>query len=141
MPRDDQMRCTMALEMPAWAAIDRHDQWVSPSGVVCKVSRTMASMVSWGIEGLRPRPLATLPMRSTPSASNRARHASTLPRPTPSRSAISVLDTPSAAITSALAWRTSRWGRDVERAITSSVARCSAVITSGAAGRLATNAA
>ena len=128
MPRDDQMRCTMALEIPAWAAMERHDQCVSDSGVVCRVSWTMASTFSWVIVGLRPRPLATLPMRSTPSASKRARHASTVPRPTPMRSAISVLATPSAAISSALAWRTSRWGRAVDRAITSSCARCSTVI-------------
>jgi hypothetical protein len=108
MPRDDQMRCTMALEIPAWAAIDRHDQCVSAGGVVCSVSWTMASTVSWGIDGFRPRPLATFPMRSIPSTSKRARHASTEPRPTRTRRAISAFATPSAAITSTWAWRTSR---------------------------------
>jgi hypothetical protein len=47
------------------------------------------------------------------------------------------LATPSAASNSPLAWRTSRCGRELDRAIRSSSARCSAVISSGLAGRLA----
>ncbi len=127
----------MALEIPECAAMERHDQCVADSGVVCRVSCTILSMVSWGIDGLRPRPLATLPMRSTPSASKRARHASTVPRPTPTRSAMTLLATPSAASNRPLAWRTSRCGRELDRAMRSSSARCSTVISSGAAGRLA----
>ena len=103
IPRDDQIFCTVALEMPAWAAIDRHDQCVSAGGVECNVSCTTISMVSWEIDRLRPRPLATLPIRSTPPASKRDRQANTLPRPTPTRSAIWLLGTPSAASNSALA--------------------------------------
>jgi len=36
----------MALEIPAWAAMERHDQCVADSGVVCRVSCTIFSMLS-----------------------------------------------------------------------------------------------
>lgn len=95
--RADQIRCTVAGLTLCALAIDRQLQWVSPGGLSCGVAWTMASTLSAGMEGLRPRPSCTFPNVASPSAVNRLRQARTVIDDTPTRWAIWVLATPSTA--------------------------------------------
>src|SRR5664279_2847890 len=102
-PRADQTRCTVAGDTPTFLAIVRHDQCVCPSGLECRVSSTISSILSCGIVDLRPRPSRTLPSLASPSSAKRSRQARTVEAFTPTRAAIRVFATPSAASSSASA--------------------------------------
>jgi hypothetical protein len=131
------MRATVSLPMPKYSAKVRVDHCVEPSGgVVVLVSRTTSATVPSGSHDVRPRPLAMVPTPATPWSSKRRRQRRTASASTSQRRAISSLAMPSAAHSNALAWRTLRWGNDIERAMRSSslrsprdTANASAVIT------------
>ena len=128
------MRCTVAWPTPAWRAIERQDQCVSPAGLVCKVSATMASTRSAVIVGLRPRPGRTLPSFLTPSCPKRSRHEITLDRDTPTCSAISVLPTPVLARNRTRARSTSLWDSVCDFDSDARDSLCSSDSTSAAGG-------
>ena len=99
-------------------------------------ARTTSATVPSGSHDVRPRPLAMVPTPATPWSSKRRRQRRTVSASTSQRRAISSFATPSAAHSNAFAWRTVRWGNDIERAMRSSSARsprdtnnASAVIT------------
>ena len=139
IPRADQIRCTVAADTPARAAIVRQLQCVSAGGVSCKVSRTISSTFAAGIEGLRPRPGRTAEKSLSPDSSNRSRHALTVIGATPTSLAIRVFANPSHAIKRTRARCTSRCGAVRERISFSSTDRCSSVIGSGAVGERMTH--
>jgi len=56
IPRADQIRCTVEGDTPVRLAIDLQLQCVSTGGVSCRVSRTISSTLSAGIDGFGPRP-------------------------------------------------------------------------------------
>jgi hypothetical protein len=110
----------VSLPTPWRWAIVRVDHAVDPSsGTVCRVSSTIASITSWAICGLRPRPAAIDPTALTPPASNFARHRRTVSGVVEHARAIASFASPSAANNNALACTTQRCGNDVERAIRS----------------------
>ena len=100
------------------------------------VSSTIRAIVSAGIDGLRPRPAATLPQFARPCSSNARRHARTDTGVTPCRAAIVVFATPSAASSSTRARSTSRCAAVCDRATFSKASRWPTDITSGAAAAL-----
>ena len=122
-PRDDQIRWTVAFDTPARSAIVRQLQCVAPGGFSCSVNRTISSTFSAGIDGLRPRPLATWPNRLSPSAANCDRQLTTLDGDTANCAAIFVLAAPRPASSNALARVTSRWGAVRDLAIVSRISR------------------
>jgi len=97
--------------------VDQHIE--PPSGTVCNVSCTIASIVAAGISGLRPRPGAITPTPSTPAARNRSRHAATVFGYVPSSFAVKRTDRPSANANNAFACTTCRCGNTDDRAIRS----------------------
>jgi hypothetical protein len=101
---------------------------------VVQAKRTISAAVPSGSHDLRPRPGATRPIPSGPSASNRRRQARTLSSVVRHR-ATSFVATPSAASNNARARVTCRCGNDDDRAIRSTASRCSAVIDNGGATR------
>ena len=102
---------------------------------MCKVSWTTWATFSCGIEGLRPRPVLTLPTPFTPSVANWCRQPSTVERDTPRALAVCSFALPSAAINNPLASRTMRCGRDGEAAIFSSISlSCDESARAGAGG-------
>src|SRR6266568_871799 len=135
-PRPAQMRCTVAEEIPVALAIVRQLQWVCPSGSLCNVRSTTCAIFSTGIDGLRPRPLRTSPKSTIPRCANSARHASTVGRDTPTTSAISTFDTPSAANSNARARCTTRNDNVCERASASNTSRWPSVTSNASAARL-----
>ena len=114
-PRACQIRATVDRLTPAWRAIDRVLQCVSPFGLACSVSCTICSTCAGVIEGLGPRPLRTWPSLATPSSANRVRHARTVVGDTPTAAAMCSLACPSAAINNALARSTCRCGAVCDR--------------------------
>ena len=137
IPRANQIRCTVEGDTPARLAIDRQLQCVSPGGVSCKVSRTISSTFSTGIDGFGPRPGRTAEKFCRPSSENRSRHAATVAGETWTSLAILVVANPSAAINNARARKTSRCGAVRERISFSSTDRCSSVMGSaGVAARI-----
>src|SRR3954452_9254267 len=96
----------------------------------------MSSIVSCGIDGLRPRPLRTWPNRAIPSSANRARQFATEAGDTDHACAIAELASPCDAINNALARTTSRWAPDCDRATDSNNSRCPAQISNAATGFL-----
>jgi hypothetical protein len=90
------MRCTADCVSPTSRAIDRVDQCVASLGVDSSVlvitSSTCASVT---VRGLPGRGSSTSPSKR--STANRLRHLVTIARTTPTRSAISVFFSPSAA--------------------------------------------
>src|SRR5258705_6252121 len=96
----------------------------------------IVSIVSCGIEGLRPRPLRTSPNFATPSSANRARQFATDAGDTDNARATAVLAAPSAAINNAFARTTSRWAPDCDRANDSSNSRCPSEISNATTGFL-----
>ena len=120
-----QIRATVSLPTPWRSPIVRVDQHVdSSSGVECSVSSTIASTVSWGISGLRPRPGPMAPTASVPPASNLWRHRRTVSGVVEHSRAIASFAAPSAASSRADAWTTIRWGSEGDFAIRSSSERC-----------------
>jgi hypothetical protein len=118
MPRAFHTFCTWDFDIPACLAIERTDQCVAPSGGVrCKVSSTIFSIRSWEMVGFGPRPGRTLPTHSMPCSAKSRRQASTVERDTSRCSAITVLATPSAAMSRPLASRTARCGNVADDAI------------------------
>lgn len=106
------------------AAMERHDQCVSPGGFACKVRSTIWSILACGIVALRPpRPDLTCANFVRPSPSNSSRHARTVLTVAPTCAAIVVFAVPSAASSKALARCTCRCGAVRDRASTSSVSR------------------
>ena len=93
----------------------------------------MASITSWAISGLRPRPGAIEPTASSPPASNLARHRRTVSGVVEHSRAIASLATPSAASSNAEDCTTTRCGNTDERAIASNSARCLRDTLNGAA--------
>jgi hypothetical protein len=95
----------------------------------------MASIFSFGIDGLRPRPRSTTPRFARRSRSKRARHAVTVAGDTPTSAAIAVFARPSAAASNALARLTSPCVAVCARLNASSTSRSPSVITkAGEAG-------
>src|SRR5664280_2802174 len=123
-PRPDQIRCTVAGLTSLAFAIDRQLQCVSPSGRPSCVSRTISSTLLAGIDGLRPRPLATRPNSRNPSAANRLRQPTTVLTATPHSAAILALATPSPASSRALDRTTSRCAAEVDLDNLCNVWRC-----------------
>jgi hypothetical protein len=80
-------------------------------------------MVSFGIEGLRPRPWRTFPHPARPSLAKRSRQARTDIALTANSAAIRAFATPSAAASNALARTTSRCAAVWDRATHSNVTR------------------
>ena len=112
----------------------RHDQCVWPGGLELRVNSTISSILACGIVDLRPRPERTLPSFASPSSANRDRQARTVAGFTPTRDAIRVFATPSAASSNASARCTCRCGAVCDRARTCSAARCPSDMTKAAAG-------
>jgi len=139
MPRADQIRCTVAGLTPARAAIVRHHQCASPSGLVCKVHSTIWATVADGITGFLPRPARTLANSATPRSLKSARHDNTVCRATPTNCAICTLDTPSAASSSTRERYTIRNGAVCDRARVSSTSRSPSDTDSGPAAALMTS--
>src|SRR5659263_582263 len=115
-------------------AIDRQLQCVSPSGRPSCVSRTISSTLLAGIDGLRPRPLATRPNSRNPSAANRLRQPTTVLTATPHSAAILALATPSPANSRALDRTTSRCAAEVDLDNVCKVWRCPSDKASAGAG-------
>jgi hypothetical protein len=104
--------------------------------VSSNVTRTTSATVPSTSHALRPRTLPITPTPSTPStprSTKRTRHARTVSAETRQRRAISKFATPSAANNKPWACTTARCGNDVDRAIRTSVTRCSSDTTNGAA--------
>jgi hypothetical protein len=76
---------------PGRLGLDRQLQCVSPSGLDSWVNRTISSIFSAGICGLRPRPGRTRPSLASPSSAKRLRQATTLDGETPTSQATAVL--------------------------------------------------
>src|SRR5664280_2231201 len=133
-PRPDQIRCTVAGLTSLAFAIDRQLQCVSPSGRPSCVSRTISSTLLAGIDGLRPRPLATRPNSRNPSAANRLRQPTTVLTATPHSAAILALATPSPASSRALDRTTSRCAAEVDLDNLCKVWRCPSDKASAGAG-------
>src|SRR5664280_521212 len=133
-PRPDQIRCTVAGLTSLAFAIDRQLQCVSPSGRPSCVSRTISSTLLAGIDGLRPRPLATRPNSRNPSAANRLRQPTTVLTATPHSAAILALATPSPANSRALDRTTSRCAAKVDLDNVCKVWRCPSDKASAGAG-------
>lgn len=96
------------------------DELVFEAGIVCNVSSTIASIVAWGISGLRPRPDAI-----DPTASNLRRHRRTVSGVVAHSRAIASFAAPSATNNKADACITQRCGSDDDPAIRSNSTRCS----------------
>ena len=89
-PTRDIVTCTRIWARERWLksvtaalAIDRQLQCVSPSGLDSWVNRTISSIYSAGLCGLRPRPGRTRPSLASPSSAKRLRQATTLDGETP----------------------------------------------------------
>jgi Putative transposase of IS4/5 family (DUF4096) len=107
-----QTRATVLWLMPSSLASSREDQWVTPSAsgggvrVVARISARRSRRTVWG----RPRRGRSAKPAVSPCRTWRLRQAITVGRETPSRSAISLLATPSAASSRILARWTSAAG-------------------------------
>ena len=124
----------MSSPIPNRRANDRVVQCVDvSSGRSSRVTRTTSATVVSASHDRRPRPGAIRPTPSTPSDAKRRRHARTLSLVVPHRRATSLVATPSAANSNALACTTLRCGNDDDAAIRSNAARCASLITNGAA--------
>jgi len=134
MPGASHTRRTVSRLTPTCWATPRVDQWVSPPGGRVVQVTSMIFSITFGPQvGFLPRPGATRPTPSTPSASKRRRHRRTVSPRTPTRRATSLVATPSPAINKAAAALTWLCAKDGERAIRSRASRCSTVISRGAA--------
>src|SRR6478672_1338672 len=97
----------------------------------------ISSIVSCGMDFLRPRPWRTWANLTSPSSANRARHPLTDAGDTDNAWAIAVFAKPSAAINNARARTTSRCGADDDRATVSRTSRCPGDTNSaGTGGRI-----
>src|ERR1019366_5916566 len=123
-PCASQIRCTVAGLTPCALAIDRQLQCVSPGGVDCVVATTISLTFAAEIERLRPRPSFTSVSACGPPSANRSRHKITVGRLTHSCLAISLLDSPSAAINTIRARVATLCGVPCALAHRSSSARC-----------------
>src|SRR6478736_1806344 len=73
-PRADHTCCTVDFDTPVAAAMVLQLHWVSPWGRQFKVRSTISSIVSCGMDFLRPRPWRTWANLTSPSSANRTRH-------------------------------------------------------------------
>lgn len=107
--------------------VDQHDE--PPSGTVCNVSCTIASIVAGTISGLRPRPDAITPTPATPASMNRSRHAATVFGYVRHNRAVERTDASSTNSSNAVACTTLRCGNRDDRAIRSNSTRGSGDIS------------
>src|SRR5262245_20601271 len=135
MPRPDQIFWTVSRLTPWRSAMVRQLQCVSPAGLVCRVSWTMAAILVSEIKGLRPRPSRISPSLVQPTSVNRFRQAPTVVGETASAVAMVRLGTPSPASSSACARTTSRWAAVLDLAMRSRTPR--SVSPSSSAGTAA----
>src|SRR6478736_1101120 len=136
-PRADHTCCTVDFDTPVAAAMVLQLHWVSPWGRQFKVRSTISSIVSCGMDFLRPRPWRTWANLTSPSSANRTRHPLTDAGDTDNAWAIAVFAKPSAAINNARARTTSRCGADHELATVSRTSRCPGDTNSaGTGGRI-----
>jgi hypothetical protein len=140
MPYSRQMRAMVSRLTPSSRARSRVDQWVMPSRggaglrVTDKISARRARPTLWGRPG---RGRSGNP--PSPRRTYRPRQVMTVGRETPTRSAISVLVTPSAARSRMRARCASTFGSRLDRTHRRSSARSSGATGSGeAAGMLHT---
>ena len=116
-PARNQIRCTVAGDKPTRAAIVRHDQRFLPRRE--RISGEIQNLFNLrGSDRRLPAapPGATFPNLTAPSTENWARQERTVPRLTPTPSAIRVLATPLAAKSNARARTTCRYGAVWEHA-------------------------
>ena len=133
-PKVRQMRCTVSLDIPDAAAMERTVHWVWCSGFSLSVLYTTAATCSSSMErGVPGRSSSYRPMR--PCSTKRLRHFPTVAGEVDKQLAMAWLGQPSAASRTISARRTRPWGLERELARDCNCFRVRSLNSNGTNGR------